>query len=102
VSDDDRPFRVHGTIREEESGAPIPNLLVRAFDRDFVFDDTLGETTTDGNGAFQLHFRQVFHTRRAIRWDAGPDQRYDIVIRSSRLGRSPSREPGALPPRRRP
>jgi hypothetical protein len=114
VSDDDRRFLVHGTIREEESGAPLPNLLVRAFDRDLLFDDALGETTTDRNGDFHLHFtrrafrdvrekwpdiylrvydrrdgREVLHTRHAIRWNVRTAQRYDLTIPRVRLGRCP-------------
>jgi hypothetical protein len=108
--DDDRVFLLYGTIREEESRKPLPNLLVRAFDRDLVLDDSLGETTTDGNGSFRLQFtrrafrdvreewpdvylrvfdrhsgRQIYHTRDLVRWNVRVDQHYDITICRSEL-----------------
>ena len=40
-------FRVSGTIEEEETGRPLADLIVRAFDRDLISDDRLGFATTD-------------------------------------------------------
>ena len=54
-------FRVVGTTEEEETGRPLANLIVRAFDRDLIFDDKVGYATTDDDGRFEIRFnRQAF------------------------------------------
>ena len=40
-------FRVHGIVFVQETQKPLPHLLVRAYDRDLIFHDLLGDTTTD-------------------------------------------------------
>ena len=52
-------MRVLGTVVEEESGKPLPGLRVRAYDKDWVFDDDLGETTTDADGRFEISYTDV-------------------------------------------
>lgn len=49
-------FRVEGVIREQESGRPLAGLLVRAFDKDVIRDDYLGEAETDASGRFEICF----------------------------------------------
>ena len=49
-------FRVEGTVREKESGRPLPGLIVRVFDKDFFSDDYLGEDETDAEGRFEVGF----------------------------------------------
>lgn len=49
-------FRISGSVREQESGRPLPGLLVRAFDKDVFSDDYLGEAETDAAGHFQIQF----------------------------------------------
>ncbi len=54
-----------GTLTQCETGAPIPNAKVTAFDADFLTDDNLGSDTTDSNGHFRidytsLKFKQTF------------------------------------------
>ena len=61
-------FRVLGMVTEEGSGRPLEALLVKAFDKDLLFDDFLGECHTDANGRFEiqyteLDFRDVFEQR---------------------------------------
>jgi carotenoid cleavage dioxygenase len=51
-----RRFRVEGVIREQGSGRPLSNLTVRAFDKDLINDDHLGDAVTDANGRFEIHF----------------------------------------------
>jgi hypothetical protein len=53
------PFRVRGTVVEDESGRPLEGLLVRTFDEDVVRDDFLGETRTDAAGRFEVVFTEV-------------------------------------------
>jgi hypothetical protein len=98
-------FRVFGTIEEEETGQPLVDLIVRAFDRDLVFDDKVGFATTDQEGRFEIRFtRQDFRdlresapdlylrvfdpsgthelhqTREAVRWNASTSEHYRLRI----------------------
>ena len=51
-------FRVSGRVIETETGRPLPDLIVRAFDRDLVFDDKLGSASTDADGLFEIRFTE--------------------------------------------
>ena len=51
-------MRVIGTVVEQESGKPLEGLRVRAYDKDWVFDDDLGETTTDADGRFEISYME--------------------------------------------
>lgn len=51
-------WMVYGQV-VDSSGNPAPDLVVRVFDKDRLFDDVLGFTTTDKLGDFQL----VYHER---------------------------------------
>ena len=98
-------FIVLGTIEEEETGRPLPNLVVRAYDRDLVFDDRVGFTTSDDDGRFEIRFhrkdfsdvwesqpdlylrvfdpsgtRELYQTRDAIRWRASRHETYRLRI----------------------
>jgi hypothetical protein len=98
-------FRVEGVIREKESGRPLAGLLVRAFDKDVVHDDFLGEAETDASGRFEIRFTDadfkdvvesrpdlylcvfapgrkdaVHDTSFAIRRNASDDESYEIEI----------------------
>src|SRR5262245_51178359 len=98
-------FRVFGTIEEEETGRPLADLIVRAFDRDAVFDDRVGVATTDPDGHFEIRFtrrdfsdvsesapdlylriydpsgtREIHHTADAIRWNASASEGYRLRI----------------------
>ncbi|HET6630513.1 MAG TPA: hypothetical protein VFG91_12120 [Woeseiaceae bacterium] len=52
-------MRVIGTVVEQESGQPLAGLRVRAYDKDWVFDDDLGETRTDAEGRFEISYTDV-------------------------------------------
>jgi len=103
-------LRVFGTIEEEETGRPLANLIVRAFDRDLIFDDKLGYATTDDDGRFEIRFnrevfrdfgesqpdlylrvydrsgiREIHQTTDAIRWNASPSEHYRLRIPSRAL-----------------
>ena len=51
-------FRVEGTIEESETGRPLAGLIVRAFDKDLIFDDELGVCITDELGRFLIRFTE--------------------------------------------
>ena len=103
-------FVVAGSIEERETGRPLPDLIVRALDRDLVFDDKLGFAQTDENGRFEIRFdaaafrdaieakpdlylriydrdgtRLIHETSEAIRWNASREESYRIVISGDRL-----------------
>jgi hypothetical protein len=98
-------FRVFGTIEEDETGRPLADLVVRAFDRDLIFDDPLGFATTDDDGRFEIRFDrerfrdvgeslpdlylrvfdrsgtwEIHQTTDAIRWNASASERYRLRI----------------------
>jgi hypothetical protein len=61
-------FKISGIVREKETLWPIPGLLVRAFDKDLLFTDVLGNAITDHNGRFVLgyerrDFRELFERK---------------------------------------
>jgi len=103
-------FRVSGEVEEAETGRPLAGLIVRAFDRDLVFDDKLGFATTDDAGHFEIRFGAeafsdlretrpdlylrvydtegtglLHETRDAIRWNASADEHYRIRIAARAL-----------------
>jgi carotenoid cleavage dioxygenase len=52
-------FRVSGSIRDKETGRPLPGLIVSAFDKDLLKDDFLGSAETDEAGRFEIRFMDV-------------------------------------------
>ena len=112
-------FRVAGCVVEQESGSPLAGLLVRAHDRDVLYDDDLGEVETDAEGRFEIvyteaQFQDVVETRpdlylriydaagrlvhtteRAVRRDAHIDERYEIAIPRARLSKAGAADPPA-------
>jgi dienelactone hydrolase len=75
-------FRIQGVVREEASSAPLPDLFLKAFDKDLLFDDLLGSSVTDARGRFTISteasdFRDLFERRpdlyfRVSRAPGGP------------------------------
>lgn len=63
-----RGWLVRGHVTFAESGAPAAGVTVTAMDADWMFDDKLGEDTTDARGAFSIGY--------------GPAQFRDVVERA--------------------
>lgn len=103
-------MRVIGTVVEAESGKPLQGLRVRAYDKDLVFDDKLGDTLTDATGKFEIsysevHFRDLeetepdvyiriydsagkkllYTTEKAVRKSAQVTERFDVKIPKAKL-----------------
>ena len=75
-------FKVSGRIYEAESGLGIPNLLVKAFDKDLLKkDDDLGETSTNSEGYFEIQYSQQDF---ADLWEGNPDL-YIVVKTGDRV-----------------
>ncbi len=103
-------FRIAGRVYEEESGLGVEGLLIRAYDKDLLYDDLLGAVITDENGGFELHyteadfselfehkpdiylsvyappFRFLIDTKDAVRWNAGTDEIFELAIPHKILG----------------
>ena len=103
-------MRVIGTVVEEESGKPLQGLRVRAYDKDLIFDDKLGEKVTDAAGKFEIsyteaHFRDLeetlpdvyiriydatgkkllYTTEKAVRKGAQITENFDVKISKAKL-----------------
>ena len=104
-------FRVTGTVAEKETGRPLAKLVVRAFDRDLVFDDKVGFAVTDAQGRFEIRYRSedfsdlhearpdlylrvfdaqgtrvLLETTDAIRWNASRNETYHLLVPAAALG----------------
>jgi len=104
-------MRVIGTVVEAESGKPLQGLRVRAYDKDLIFDDKLGEKLTDAAGKFEIsyteaHFRDALETEpdlyiriydgsgkkllytseKAVRRNAQITENFDVKISKAKLG----------------
>jgi len=63
-------FLIKGTVEEKETGRPLRDIIIRAYDRDHVLDDKLGFDTTDDEGRFEISFgTEAF---RDV-WESRPD-----------------------------
>jgi FtsP/CotA-like multicopper oxidase with cupredoxin domain len=96
-------YTISGMVREETSGAPVPHVQVRAYDREPPVDDLVGEAVTSKDGRFEISsdkpaFRdflnespdvyldvrlpdgRVHSTRHDLRWRAGHLERITIAV----------------------
>jgi hypothetical protein len=109
-------FMVSGRVCEEESGQGVPGLIVKAYDKDLLFDDRLGSALTDEEGKFSLFYsrrdfadlfesrpdiylavyaspdRRLIDTQERVRWAASEHEEFEIIIDRETLGNlSPAR-----------
>jgi plastocyanin len=116
-------FEIAGLVREKESGLGLEGLVVRAYDKDLVHDDLMGEAVTACDGAFRIvsqagDFRDFFErkpdiylrvlapgnggaapkelysTGNAVRWNAGHAEYFVLEIPRRAAGDLPSGKPG--------
>lgn len=87
-----------GTVRHCQTEQPVPNVRVRAFDRDWLQDDPLGSALTDANGAFRIYYAKSTYRRTPfpailLELTEGPDVYFRIETASGDplLVESPSR-----------
>ena len=103
-------FRVLGVVSEEGSGRPLEALLIKAYDKDVLFDDFLGERHTDANGRFEIQFteldfrdvveqrpdlylrifdptgrRELYSTIHTVRRNARSEEHFEIAIPAAKL-----------------
>jgi predicted flap endonuclease-1-like 5' DNA nuclease len=53
-----KKYQIWGRIVEKESGTGVPNITVKAYDKDLRKDDYLGVTVTDKNGRFTINYSE--------------------------------------------
>jgi hypothetical protein len=94
---------VNGRVTDSK-GQPLSGYFVTVYDKDFIFDDRLGMTTTDDNGFYTLTYRMkdfrdlieskpdlyvqvmdseggiVYTSKGKIRFEAGRVETIDVVV----------------------
>lgn len=104
-------FKIRGRVAEAETGLGVQGLLVKAYDKDLLFDDLMGTCPSREHGRFEIvseaeDFRdllevkpdiylrvldpdgtELFTTLAAVRWNAGREEEFDVRIPRERLGR---------------
>jgi class 3 adenylate cyclase len=103
-------FRISGVLIESNTGRPLPGLVVRAYDKDLLFDDYLGQISSDRAGCFEIRFTEdlfrdllernpdvylriydasgsteIYSTIERVRSGAGADERFSIELPAERL-----------------
>lgn len=97
-------YKVSGQIQEVESGLGVPGIIVKAYDKDRLFDDLLGEVLTDADGNFLIEYdekkfgrlfqdtpdvyitlktvsgKTIYTTEGAIRFNAKPHEVFLIKL----------------------
>ena len=104
-------MRVVGSVVEEESGKPLAGLVVRAYDKDILFDDKLGSVSTNAKGEFEISYTEtqfrdfnetqpdlyvkvfdasgkklLLSTKKQVRRGAEVLERYELKIPRAKLG----------------
>lgn len=111
-------FRIRGVVKEAESGIGVSGLFIRAYDKDLLFDDLMGSAYSGENGRFEIvslpgDFQEfldtkpdvylqiytpdgkslLFSTEDAVRWQAGEEEVFEVLIPRKHLGDlSPQRQ----------
>jgi hypothetical protein len=73
-----------GHVTDSGSGSPVAGLTVRAFDRDWLQDDKLGEANTDTQGNFRIWYQAsdftptVFSPLINLEMTSGPDVYFEV------------------------
>jgi hypothetical protein len=114
-------FRIRGIVREAETGIGVANVLVKAHDKDLLFDDLLGHAVTGYEGTFEIvsesedfrdffekrpdiHLRvlhldgeqEIYSTARSVRWEAGRVEYFEVDVPGKALGQLRRRVSGRL------
>ncbi len=97
-------FKITGSIHELENNRSVSGLVVTAYDKDFMFNDVLGNAITDDDGKFEITYKEkdfkqffdnkpdiyitvkskdgrtVYTTEKDVRMEAGKTEHFEIRI----------------------
>ncbi len=103
-------FKITGSVSEKESGLAVEGLMIRAYDKDMLYDDLLGNANTDEQGKFEIvyskkDFSELFetkpdiylslyappckflmNTRDSVCWNASECENFNLEIDRETLG----------------
>ncbi|MGQ9608777.1 MAG: alpha/beta hydrolase family protein [bacterium] len=104
-------FTISGIVREKETGIGVGNLMVKAYDKDLIYDDLMGNAFTKSDGTFNIVSeaedfrdffdrrpdiylrvmtydgkREIFSTENSVRWEAGHFEYFEVDIPRKLLG----------------
>ena len=110
-------FKINGVVKDKDSNAPLEGLFIKAYDKDLLFDDLLGSAISNAAGEFEIifepqDFRDFFEARpdiyfkvfrssggklvydssEAVRWNAGRNTRFEILIPAGQLGEADEKD----------
>ncbi|MFB2923537.1 carotenoid oxygenase family protein [Aerosakkonema funiforme] len=74
-------FTITGRVYEAESGLGIPDLIVEAFDKDFLKNDRLGKAIANSDGGFEITYNEADFKGRFEKFEGNPD--IFIVVKTS-------------------
>lgn len=98
-------IRIRGTVKEKETGIPLPGLIVESYDKNARLKDLVRSATTDTQGKFdiicelsdlkgffektpEIHLRVfkgdgatlIYETKKPVRWKQGRMVEYEILL----------------------
>ena len=81
-------FNITGRVIIDQLGIPVPNLVVKAYDKDLFFDDVLGSDTTDQEGRFDIlsatnDFSELFKRNPNIYFKVFDGQTKELLYESA-------------------
>jgi hypothetical protein len=109
-------FQITGQVVEEKSGQGLAGLIVKAYDKDLLYDDLLGYVETDQSGNFKITYegrdfqelfdrkpdiylkikskdgQDIYSTERNVRFEAGQVESFNVEIPEDALANLRSRE----------
>lgn len=96
---------IAGRVVASGSTSGLQGLVVRAFDRDWLQDDLLGQVTTDNNGAFTIYYNSATFKRTPfsppifVELVSGPDLYFQVEDSNGNLLVDEQPSKGRTPPR---
>lgn len=94
-----------GRVVSREGGTPVGNLTVRAFDRDWLQDDPLGEDVTDSDGRYRIYYTSAdfketpFSPALNVELVSGPDLYFEVLTQAGEMLLDEAPSEGRQPPR---
>ncbi|MCG8575044.1 MAG: hypothetical protein MI810_09195 [Flavobacteriales bacterium] len=74
-------FQLSGVVLDHGTGKPLGGVLVKAYDRDLIYDDLVGTCVTDEKGSFKINFNAKDFQEA---FDKNPDIYLNIYTRDGK------------------